>query len=179
MTSLIQKVLAGDSKATLEFYRHFNPKITQYVKKKLATDEDVQEIVNDIFLEAIDSLPRLRLHENVLAWLYSIAHHKIVDFYRKKKIKSVLLSQAPFLEIMEKEINQPEFIFEKNKIRDSIEQTLKSLSEKYQKILRLHYEENIPMKEVAKKLNVSFKAAESMLFRARQSFKKIYGLDNR
>ncbi len=112
--------------------------------------------------------------ENIQAWLYKIAHNKTVDFYRKKKIKSILLSQLPFLEIIANEIHQPEFQFEKNKIRDRIEYALKSISDDYRKILQLHYEEEVPVKDLAPIFNLSFKATESMLFRARQSFKRAY-----
>src|SRR3990167_1952909 len=73
--------------------------------------------IREVFLEAIDSLSILRREENISSWLYRIAHNKMVDFYRKKKIKSILLSQAPYLQIVANEISQPEFQFEKNKLR--------------------------------------------------------------
>jgi RNA polymerase sigma factor (sigma-70 family) len=98
----------------------------------------------------------------------------MVDFYRKEKIKSILLSGMPFFEVVASEINQPEFQFEKNKIRDGIELALHGLSLRYREILRLHYEEKIPIKTLAIKMNLSFKATESLLFRARQSFKLAY-----
>ncbi|MDO8639844.1 MAG: sigma factor-like helix-turn-helix DNA-binding protein, partial [bacterium] len=66
------------------------------------------------------------------------------------------------------------FQFEKDRVRDEIEAVLHSLSQDYQKILRLHYEEKIPVKALAEKFNLSFKATESLLFRARQSFKLAY-----
>jgi len=174
MSTLIEKILAGDEKAVRDFYTLYSPKILTYLIKHLPHTEDAQEICNDVFLEALDSVVFLRFQKNLLQWLYRIAHNKTVDFYRKRKVKSLLLSQVPFLEIVEKEINQPEFQFEKNKIRDRIEKTLKSLSQKYQDILNLHYEEKIPVKELATVFNLSFKATESLLFRARQSFKKTY-----
>ncbi|MBF8249975.1 MAG: sigma-70 family polymerase sigma factor [Candidatus Levybacteria bacterium] len=173
-SSFIKRILTGDSKAVIQFYKSYSPKILAYLSKKLPRREDAQEIVNDVFLEAIDSLAMLRKEESTLSWLYRIAHNKMVDFYRKRKIKSILLSQAPFLQIVAAEINQPEFQFEKNKIRDNIELALHNLSAKYQKILRLHYEENVPVKVLAGIFNLSFKATESLLFRARQSFKLAY-----
>ena len=172
--SFIKRILAGDSEAVIEFYKSYSPKILSYLSKKLPHLEDAQEITNDVFLEAIDSLSFLQKEKNVSAWLYRIAHNKMVDFYRKRKIKSILLSQLPFLQIVASEINQPEFQFEKNKIRDNIEFALSSLSTKYQKILKLHYEENVQVKMLAKIFNLSFKATESLLFRARQSFKLAY-----
>jgi RNA polymerase sigma-70 factor, ECF subfamily len=173
-SSFIKRVLDGDSKAVIEFYKAYSYKILSYLSRMLPRPEDAQEITNDVFLEAIDSLSMLRKEQSILSWLYRIAHNKMVDFYRKKKIKSIFLSQMPFLQIVEAEINQPEFQYEKNRIRDGIETALKSLPENYRKILRLHYEEKIPVKQIAVILHMTFKAAESLLFRARQSFKLAY-----
>lgn len=172
--SYVKRILQGDSKAVVEFYKFYSPKILAYFTKKLPQFEDAEDLTNDVFLEAIDSLSLLKKEQSTMSWLYRIAHNKMVDFYRKSKIKSILLSQMPFLQIIASEINQPEFQFEKNKIRDRIESTLHSISQKYRNILILHYEEEIPVKELAKIFNLSFKATESLLFRARQSFKLAY-----
>lgn len=174
MSKLIDKILLSDSQAIVTFYKLYSPKILQYLVNRLPTKEDAQEITNDVFLEAIDSLSLLEKRENLQAWLYKIAHNKSVDYYRKRKIKSLLLSQIPYLEIVAKEISQPEFQFEKDRIRDKIEATLHQLSEKYQKILHLHYEENISVKEIAPVFNLSYKATESLLYRARKEFQHIY-----
>lgn len=176
--SFIKRILKGDSKAVVEFYKSYSPKILSYLAKKLPRFEDAQDLTNDVFLEAIDSLSLLQKKQNVSAWLYKIAHNKMVDFYRKRKIKSILLSQVPFLQIVAAEINQPEFQFEKNKIRDRIEFALYNISQRYQKILILHYEEKISVKNLAEVFNLSFKATESLLFRARQSFKLAYESSN-
>jgi RNA polymerase sigma-70 factor (ECF subfamily) len=172
--SLITRILTGDKQAILELYKTYAPRLERYLLQKLPAKEDVEEIVNDTFLEAIDSLQLLKKEENLQAWLYRIAHNKTVDFYRKRKIKQVLLSQAPFLEILAKEMHQPEFQFEKNRIRDKIEKALHEISAPYREILQLHYEENIPVKQIALEMNLSFKATESLLYRARKSFQKAY-----
>src|SRR5258708_1422197 len=100
MTNLIDKILKGDKTAVEDLYHTYSPKIATYLKNRLPRQEDAQEILNDVFFDAIDSLSFLKKKENVSSWLYRIAHNKVVDFYRKKKIKSILLSQAPFLEII-------------------------------------------------------------------------------
>lgn len=162
-----------DEKAIVNLYNTFSPGITRYLKSKLPEDE-VDEILNDVFIEVVDSMPRLKKEENLKAWIYKIAHNEIVDFYRKRKIKSFLLSQMPYLELFAKEINQPEFVMEKNQIRARIESTMRQLAQKYQQILRMHYEEQIPVKKIALVLNISPKATESLLYRARQQFMKKY-----
>lgn len=162
-----------DDHALVLFYQEYSPRILRYLQNHLPLDE-AKEILNDVFLEAVDSLPTLRKEKNLQAWLFKIAHNKMVDFYRKKKIKSFLLSQIPYLEILAHEMHQPEFILEKNKIRDNIETAMRNISRKYQAILRMHYEEQMPIKTIAVVLNLTPKATESLLFRARQSFIKAY-----
>ena len=174
MKSIIAEIINGDKKAVRTFYLAYSPKILSYLQKRLPRREDAQEIMQDVFLDALDSLPLLRNRDNVLPYLYRIAHNKSVDFYRKKKIKSLLLSQFPLLEQLRNEMHEPEFIYEKQKIRERIEKAFNLLSEKYQIVLRLHYEDGMKVKEIAEKLRLTFKATESLLFRARQQFIRIY-----
>src|SRR5437868_1543708 len=113
MKSFVDKLLSGNKEAFMLFYQKYNSKILPYVKSKVARKEDAEELMHDILLEAIDSLPLLKKEENLQAWVYKITQNKIVDFYRKRKIKSILLSQVPFLELVASETHQPEFIYEK------------------------------------------------------------------
>ncbi len=174
MVRIIDRILQGDSDAVVEFYKASSPKLLRYLRKKLPTQEDAEELLNDIFLAAIDELPFFEEKSTVNTWLFKIARNKIVDFYRKRKIKSVLLSQAPFLEILASELENPEFQFEKNKIRDRIEKAFLSIPDHYRRILRLHYEDKIPVKQLALIFNLSLKATESLLFRARKQFQLAY-----
>jgi RNA polymerase sigma-70 factor (ECF subfamily) len=174
MDSLVVRILQGDSQAVAQFYAQYVGKIRTYLKNRLPVSEDIEAFTNDIFLEAIDGLPLFEGKSSLQTWLYRIAHNTLVDWYRKKKINALLLSQLPFLEIIAQEVYQPEFQYEKNRIRDRIELTLRSLSSKYRQILQLHYEEQKSVKEIALILNLSAKATESLLFRARQEFKKTY-----
>lgn len=174
MSSLIDRILQGDEQAVTQWYQTYAPLILRYLKRKLPY-HTAHEILNDVFLDAIDELPSLHDKTQVKAWLYKIAHNKMVNFYRKKRIQSFLFSQMPYLEILASEINEPEFQLEKNRMRDNIEVALHSLSQRYQQILHMRYERNMQVKNIALNLNLSFKATESLLYRARKDFIKAYG----
>ncbi len=174
MKTLVERLATGDQQAAVEFYKLYSARVLRYLVKHLPREEDAQELLNDVFLDAIDSVAMLKKDANLQAWIFKIAHNKTVNYYRKKKIKSLLLSQIPYLELVDSEVHQPEFILEKNKVRDRIETTFKSLPDLYRKILKLHYEDLLSVKEIAAILEMSFKATESLLFRARQSFKLAY-----
>src|SRR5258708_8873799 len=116
MTHIVSRILQGDSGAVEAFYQQYSPGILRYLKRKLYKQEDAQEILNDVFLDAIEDLPTLNKETHVKSWLYQIAHNKMANFYRKKKIKSLLFSQFPYLQIVAEEFHQPEFQMEKREL---------------------------------------------------------------
>lgn len=174
MASLIDRIITGDSDAVLQFYKEYSPSLMNYLSKKLPRQEDAEEILNDIFFEALDTLSFFQNKSTVKTWLFRIAHNKIADFYRKRKLRSILLSQVPFLEIVAEEIDQPEFEFEKKKISERVDKAMHSLNARYREILTLKYVKRFSIKRIAIELHMSVKAAESLLFRARQSFMLAY-----
>lgn len=174
MTALARQILSGDPAAVQRFYEQFSPGILTYLKHKLPKEEDAQEILNDVFLDAIEGLPKLKDDKKMKPWLYQIAHHSIVNFYRKQKIKSILFSQFPYLKIIDQEMHQPEFLLEKRELTIRIKMALEKLSQKYRQILQLHYIEDLPIKLISVQLNLSYKATESRLYRARMQFIRYY-----
>jgi RNA polymerase sigma-70 factor (ECF subfamily) len=170
MASLVDQIIKGDSDAVLQFYKLYSPSLMKYLSKKLPRLEDAEELLNDTFFEALDTLSFFQNKSSVKTWLFRIAHNKIADFYRKRKLRSILLSQVPFLEIVASEIDQPEFEFEKKKVSERIDITMRSLNEKYREILTMKYVKRFSIKQIALELHMTVKAAESLLFRARKSF---------
>lgn len=177
MKHLVKQILEGDPVAVESFYQQYSPGLLKYLKNKLPHHEDAQEILNDVFLDAIDDLPKLNKQSSLKAWMYTIARNKVVNFYRKKKIKSLIFSQFPYLKIVAGEINQPEFQLEKTEMKIRLQIAFEKLSRKYQQILHMHYIEDLPVKLISVKLNLSFKATESRLYRARQHFIQYYSAE--
>jgi RNA polymerase sigma-70 factor (ECF subfamily) len=174
MSHIVTRILQGDAGAVETFYKKYSTGILRYLKCKLPKTEDAQELLNDVFLDAIEGLPMLNEQTNVKSWLYQIAHNKMTNFYRKKKIKSLLFSQFPYLQIVAEEFHQPEFELEKREMIIRMQIALEKLSLTYRQILQMHYIEELPVKIISIKLNLSFKATESRLYRARQQFIKHY-----
>ena len=68
---------------------------------------------------------------------------------------------------MDEEIDQKE-------MAQKINHTLKKLPNDYELVLRLKYIEGERVQKIAEKLAIKFKAAESLIFRARKAFVKIF-----
>lgn len=173
MEQLVKEILAGKKGAATEFYRTYAPRLRRYLTVKLP-DGEVEEVLQDTFLSAFDSLSLYRGEASVLTWLRSIAHHEVADFYRKKYVRAAVEKTAPLFENIVSEVLSPEFVWEKQKIEKRFRAAYHSLSKQYQDVLSYRYELSMSVKEIAERMELSFKATESLLFRARLAFRAAY-----
>ena len=173
MDTLVEEVLAGKKGSATKFYKSFAPKLRRYLVSKMS-EVDVEEILQDTFLSAFDSLSLYRGESSVSTWLISIARHEVADFYRKKYVRRVVEKTAPLFDNMVSEMFTPEFAWEKDKVEKRFFSTYRALSTQYQDVLSYRYELSMSVKEIAERMKISFKATESLLFRARLAFRESY-----
>jgi len=172
---LIQKVIANDKKALRQFYKTFKPKLERFFGRRIGDRHDCEEVVADTLLSAIDSLPLFSGKSKLSTWVMAIAKHELVDYYRRKKIKTFVFSHFPFLERLVSKALSPELALEEKEAKKKIAQAFEKTSEGYQHILRLKYMDGLSMREIAERLEMTVKAVESKLSRARKAFRKHFG----
>ncbi|NMB57180.1 sigma-70 family RNA polymerase sigma factor [Candidatus Beckwithbacteria bacterium] len=168
----ISDVIRENPRAMLVFYSQVYPFLVRFLQNKINNQEDREELIQDIILAILDSLPQFKAQAKFKTWVYTIAKHELIDYYRKKKIKNILFSHFPFLEKLADMALGPELALEEKQAKQKIFETLKNLSEGYAQILRLRYIEGLSVQQIADKLDISYKAAESRLGRARLAFQK-------
>jgi len=149
-------------------------KLKNFIIKKVSNPEEAEEILEETLVSASDCLELYSGKSSFFTWLCGIAKHEIADFYRKKKIKTILFSKLPWLENLASEALGPEQIILREETIKKAEKTLKTLSEGYQRVLRLKYYQGLSVKEIARQLNETVKAIESRLSRARKAFAKAF-----
>lgn len=175
MIRLIESILRGDKQAAATFYRMYSPQIRAYLSHKVSCLQDLQELLEDIFVDAFQGLSLFEEKSSLPTWLFRIAHNKLVDYYRKTKNTTILLfSQIPTVEFAGPETNQPEIILETHWTKEVYLKARSHLSQKYQRVLQMRYEYGLPLKTIAKRLHASFKATESLLFRSRKKLQSLY-----
>ena len=168
----ISKLVKQNPRELLKFYRTVNPLLTKYFAKKIKNAQDRQEIIQDTILSILDALPAFKQNSKFSTYIYSIARHELIDYYRRKKIKTILFSHFPFLKTLASKALGPQLSLEEKEKKQQIYRCLKNLSEGYSTILRLRYIEGLSVKKISKKLSITYKAAESRLSRARLAFQK-------
>ena len=171
---LVEKILQGEKKAIDEFISKYRTSLLTFVNQRIDNPRDAEDIVQEALLSALDGLPNFKFRSSLFSWLCVISRHEIADFYRKRKIKTVLFSRFPFLEDWTDQALGPEGKYLRKELQAEIKKAAKQLSEGYWQILRLKYVEGLSMKKIARKLETTVKAVESRLSRARKKFREIW-----
>lgn len=176
---LLKRLLGGDKQSVREFYVTYSPRLLRFIRRKIGNEQDVEEIAQDTLFAFLEGIRDFTRRCSLNTYLCSIAAHKIVDFYRKRKIKKVLFSQLPQgLERLISDLVDPEVQFDQYMLTQRIQTVLKKLTPQYRHLLSLKYIEGRSVVEIAGVLTMSFKSTESALFRARKEFIKLYLVSN-
>lgn len=160
-----------------DLYQKYYKGIRGYISRKVNDEGTVEELVNDTLLAAMASISEFKGKCNEFSYICSIANHKVVDYYRKKKIKTILFSTNPIFEEVADKALSPERDVLKTELKQEIEATFSDMKEGYSKLLRLKYVEGWKVSKIAEMMAMSVKAVESKLIRAKRQFQQKWNYD--
>jgi RNA polymerase sigma-70 factor, ECF subfamily len=174
---LAQRITQGDLRALEDLFQCFADPLFAFIFHHMHGERaDAEEIWQDTLVAALHALPGYRGESRLFTWLCAIARHKIADHYRKQGSAARQAQKAS--EISAAMLAQdllPEEALLSGTVRSRVIETLYSLPEDYRQALTARYMEERPVAEVAHLLGKSYKAAESLLVRARQAFQVAFG----
>lgn len=171
---LVIKILARDRRALHFFFRKYAPKLSRFIGAKVASRPDAEEVLQDTLFAFLEAIRDYQGRSNVQTFLFSICKHKIIDFYRRKKIRHAVFSQVPQLESIISPLLGPEDELDETLMRQKIQTVFARLLPRYRQILVMKYMEGFSVSEIARKLSLTFKSVESQLFRARRAFVELF-----
>ncbi len=173
---LLDAVLRKDRKATAEFVSRYADPIYGYVSQRLAPRADlVEDLVQEVFLVALQKLDTFAGKSSVLGWLLGIARHKVEDLYRAR-----LREPESFSDLEDSSpsgpVDLPEFdaLIDKGRAQEKTQRILARLPEAYGLVLLWRYWEEHSTKEMAAQTGRTEKAMERLLARARAQFRRLW-----
>lgn len=173
---LVSEILEGREPALRKFYRYYSPRLFTFIRRKIENENDAEEILQDSLLGTLEGLRDFSFRSSLLTFVCAITMHKIIDFYRKKKLKNIVFSKMKDIEPLVSTLVGPESALDEELVKQKIKAVFGRLNPTYRLILELKYIQGYTVTEIARKLTISFKSAESQLFRARKAFVMIYSV---
>jgi len=161
---LVALLREGNQRAYSELVVRHLPAIEVYAKRIVNDDALAQDIAQDVMVvlwqRSADFNPN---KARLTTWLHRIAHNRCIDILRKRQREfgwDPSESKYPVAESDTPREQQP------------IDTALMRLPESQRTALVLTYYQNLSNKEVAEIMNLSVRAVESLLVRARGNLKK-------
>lgn len=137
---------------------------------------DAEEITQDVFLAAHKAMDKFRNESNHSTWLYRITINKSLDFLKAKKRKKRLFwFTTELTENDSVEFNHPGVLIEHREETAFIFSCINELPDNQKTALILHKIEQLPLAEIAGIMNLSTKAVESLVQRAKTNLSKKIG----
>jgi RNA polymerase sigma-70 factor (ECF subfamily) len=82
---LVALAQRGDRDAFAALYDRYLPRVHSYCYRMLGAREAAEDATTDVFMRALVALPACRAR-SFRAWLFGIAHHVIVDDWRRRRL---------------------------------------------------------------------------------------------
>lgn len=178
---LVRLMLAGDEGAFEEFSDHHIPALYRFASRRLAGDRELtREIVQGTLCKAIGKLSTFRGEAALTTWLCACCRNEIAAHFRRRhwmprEVDVQEIEETAAAELNDARPEGPEGEYLRKEASEVVHQVLDALPSHYGRALEWKYIESVPVNEIARRLDLGLKAAESLLTRARQAFREEYG----
>ena len=174
--ALIQRILAGDENAFASLVRKYQRQVHAFARRKIGDFQIAEDITQETFLQVYQKLETLDDPALFSQWLYTIANHLCIAWFRQNRLQTEPLEEVCILGV-ETEPYSRYVASEHAKIaaeaqRDLVEKLLTKLKESDRKVITLYYFEEMTSSEIGELLGVSENTIKSRIRRARQHLKK-------
>jgi RNA polymerase sigma-70 factor (ECF subfamily) len=180
---LARRMLAGDERAFGEFFDGHFPGLYRFALTRLNRNEDAaEEVAQAALCRAISKLSTYRGEATLFTWLCTFCRHEIATYCRRNRW------DMPHVELVEDRpdvraaleslpasfAEGPGDALDRKELGRLVQVALDRLPPHYGDALEWKYLEGLPVKEIAARLGLSAKAAESLLVRAREAFRDAF-----
>ncbi len=175
----VERMLAGDEEAFEDFFEAYYRGLYRFALARVRRDDQLaRDLAQTSLCRAIANLETYRGEASLSAWLYTICRHELSRHYRRQKNapKPVELTEddpeiGAALDSLPASFAGPEEDLRRKEVVGLVHAVLDRLPARYGDALEWKYFHGLSVKEIATRLKVGPKAAESILTRARQAFR--------
>lgn len=175
---LARRVQKGDSELFGVLMQRYQEKLKRYGSRFLTDRDDIEGIVQDVFVKAYRNIQSFDAKLRFSPWIYRIAHNTFANALRSRSVRPTLLPDFDELvsHVMASEKTDSEA--EHADMVRMVGEGLSRLKPAHREILVLYYMEELSYKEISDVLRIPTATVGVRLSRAKQELKKVYEATN-
>jgi len=184
---LARRLRRGDESAFDAFFAEYFPRVYRFARVRLTGDDDAaEEVTQATLIRALARIGTYRGEAALFVWLCSFCRHEIAAWFeRSGRAVQVSLSEdsadtrAILGALAALSGDDPEREYERRELSRLVHVALDHLPGRYRDALVGRYLEGASVDEIGRRLDLGYKAAESLLTRAREAFREGFAVVSR
>lgn len=133
-------------------YQKEKKRLLTFIRNRVATVEDAEDILQDVFYHTLQGVSVTDQIDNVLGWLYTAARNRVIDWYRKKRLPTFPLEDMEKYGIEDLLADcglHPEKAYYKNLITVALAESIEALPDAQRMVFVSQELEGMTFKEIA------------------------------
>jgi RNA polymerase sigma-70 factor (ECF subfamily) len=151
---------------TERIWNEFAPRLKQFIRKRVANEQDAEDILQQTFVKIHNRIDTLREETKLQGWLYQITRNAIIDYYRGRRVFEELPELSGKAE-------EPAEAGRTHELLPAVKAMMDCLDEKFRQPLVLTEFEGLSQKQMAGRLGLSLTAAKTRVQRGREKLKQL------
>lgn len=176
--AFVDAALAGDQHAYQQLVDKYQRALYFHILKLVRNRDVVDDLVQEAFLKAFDSLESYNRQYAFSTWIYRIATNNSIDYLRKKKLSTLSIDEPVqgkdgemHMELADDSADTDREIIVKQR-RSMVRDAVEALPEKYRIVVRMRHMQEMSYEEIAEELALPLGTVKAHIFRARELLNK-------
>ena len=140
-----------------KIHLEYREKVFRYVRGKVASTADAEDVTSEIFLKVQTSLHSYDEEKATLStWIYTITHNAVCNYYRAASQRALPLDENVLCSDTDDVMTE----IENEILKENLAIALETLTEREQDIIVLYYYHEIPLRDIAIKMGITYTNAK-------------------
>jgi RNA polymerase sigma-70 factor (ECF subfamily) len=151
-----------DAQAFGALYDRYVQRVYRYCYYRTNSPPDAEDLTAQVFLAALEGLPRYRQDGHFAGWLFSIARKKVADFHRRTQHTMQVAMDESVLPPIHADLAMD---VEKSQRKEHLLKRIQELAQEEQDLIHLRYVAELSFAEIARTLRKNEEAVKKSLYR--------------
>jgi RNA polymerase sigma-70 factor (ECF subfamily) len=169
---LVERARRGDAAAFDELTERHLDAAYELALALLGSPDDAEDCVQDSFIRALERLDQCRTPARFRHWLLRIVRNRALNMMRHGRVRAAIPLDG--LDLPSGEADPARGV-DRGRLRERLASALALLTEGQRTVVVLHDLEGWRHDEIAEFLNIRTGASRALLFKARQTLRKVLG----